>query len=106
MQLFSWVAAFYWQDTAGDVKLVLEAKVDVRDGLAWSSLDKYIKGLEGAGSAPATSSGPQPHAQDTDAAAAVAAAAGAAESEDEAEPGQLLMLHSFKSRFDHTGVYL
>lgn len=73
---------------AGDVRLVLEAKVDVRDGLAWSSLDKYIKGLEGGGSAPVMPSGLQTHAQNTEAAAAAAAAAGAADSEEEAEQGQ------------------
>jgi len=35
--------------SSGDIKLILAAKVDVRDGLAWSSLDKYIKNIEGRG---------------------------------------------------------
>ena len=72
---------------AGDVRLVLEAKVDVRDGLAWSSLDKYIKGLEGGGAAPAVPPGPH----DSEAATAAAAAAGAADSEEEADPGPCTM---------------
>lgn len=72
---------------AGDVRLVLEAKVDVRDGLAWSSLDKYIKGLEGGGAAPAEPPGPH----DSEAATAAAAAAGAADSEEEADPGLCTM---------------
>ena len=71
---------------AGDVKLVLEAKVDVRDGLAWSSLDKYIKNLEGSGSAPSGPSG----LHDSQAAAA-AAVAGAADSDEDAEPGDNLL---------------
>ena len=61
---------------------MISAKVDVRDGLAWSSLDKYIKGIEGGGPGAA---GLQPHHSD-DAAAAVAAA-GVADTEEEAETG-------------------
>ena len=62
--------------------------MDVRDGLAWSSLDKYIKGLEGSGSAPAASPGQHADAHASEAAAAAAAAAGAADMEEEVEPGQ------------------
>ena len=57
---------------------MIAAKVDVRDGLAWSSLDKYIKNIEGGGPGAA---GLQAHPGD-DAAAAVAAA-GVADSEEE-----------------------
>ena len=67
--------------TAGDIKLVIAAKVDVRDGLAWSSLDKYIKNIEGV---PAGAASLQPHSSDPEAAAAVAAA-GVADREEDAE---------------------
>ena len=66
---------------------MLEAKVDVRDGLAWSSLDKYIKGLEGSGTVPAVPSSPHAQAHESEA----AAAAGAADSEEEADPGLCVM---------------
>ena len=67
---------------AGDIKLVIAAKVDVRDGLAWSSLDKYIKNIEGVPPGAATL---QAHASDPEAAAVVTAAAGIADSEEDAE---------------------
>lgn len=66
---------------AGDIKLVIAAKVDVRDGLAWSSLDKYIKNIEGV---PAGAATLQAHPSDPEAAAA-ATAAGMADSEEDAE---------------------
>lgn len=70
---------------AGDVKLVIAAKVDVRDGLAWSSLDKYIKNIEGV--APEASS-LQSHSSEPEAAAAVTAASVADTEEDlNAAPG-------------------
>ena len=75
---------------AGDIKLVISAKVDVRDGVAWSSLDKYIKNIEGGGPG---ASGLQPHHSD-DAAAAVAAA-GVADTEEEAESGRPQMRLNF-----------
>jgi len=56
--------------------------VDVRDGLAWSSLDKYIKNIEGGGPGAA---GLQAHPND-DAAAAVTAA-GVADSEEDTHAG-------------------
>lgn len=68
-----------WRHT-GDIKLVLAAKVDVRDGLAWSSLDKYIKNIEGGGPGAA---GLQAHPGDDAAAAVAVAAAGVADSEEE-----------------------
>ena len=70
---------------AGDIKLVIAAKVDVRDGTAWSSLDKYIKNIEGsAAGTPAL----QSHSSDPEAAGPATAAAGADNDEDvDALPG-------------------
>lgn len=74
---------------AGDIKLVIAAKVDVRDGLAWSSLDKYIKNIEGVG--PEASS-LQSHSSEHEA-AAVVTAAGVADTEEDvdAAPGMPLI---------------
>ena len=66
---------------AGDIKLIIAAKVDVRDGVAWSSLDKYIKNIEGV--APHASS-LQTHSSEPEAAAAVTAA-GVADTEEDAD---------------------
>ena len=74
---------------SGDIKLILAAKVDVRDGLAWSSLDKYIKNIEGGGPGAA---GLQAHPND-DAAAAVTAA-GVADSEEDTHPGMTFGVNS------------
>jgi len=63
--------------------------VDVRDGLAWSSLDKYIKNIEGGGPGAA---GLQAHPSD-DAAAAVTAA-GVADSEEDAHAGMTFRVNS------------
>ncbi|DBA92750.1 TPA: hypothetical protein ACH3X1_002948 [Trebouxia sp. C0004] len=79
-----WPQALFDLDFTGDIKLILAAKVDVRDGLAWSSLDKYIKNIEGGGPGAA---GLQAHPSD-DAAAAVAAA-GVADSEEVAHADAL-----------------
>lgn len=67
-----------------DIKLVISAKVDVRDGVAWSSLDKYIKGIEGGGPGPGAASLPAHHSHDAEAAVA---AAGVADNEEELETG-------------------
>lgn len=75
--------------SSGDIKLILAAKVDVRDGLAWSSLDKYIKNIEGGGPGAA---GLQAHPND-DAAAAVTAAA-VADSEEDAHAGMTFCANS------------
>ena len=56
---------------AGDIKLVIAAKVDVRDGVAWSSLDKYIKNIEGTA---AGTSALQSHSSEPEAAGPVTAA--------------------------------
>ena len=67
--------------TTGNIKLVIAAKVDVRDGLAWSSLDQYIKNIEGVpASAPALPS----HGSDPEA-ASVASAAVVMDSEEDAD---------------------
>jgi len=63
--------------------------VDVRDGLAWSSLDKYIKNIEGGGPGVA---GLQAHPND-DAAAAVTAA-GVADSEEDTHAGMNFRVNS------------
>ena len=63
--------------------------MDVRDGLAWSSLDKYIKNIEGGGEGAA---GLQAHPSD-DAAAAVTAA-GVADSEEDAHAGMTFRVKS------------
>ena len=75
--------------SSGDIKLILAAKVDVRDGLAWSSLDKYIKNIEGGGPGAA---GLQAHPND-DAAAAVTAA-GVADSEEDTHAGMNFRVNS------------
>jgi len=75
--------------SSGDIKLILAAKVDVRDGLAWSSLDKYIKNIEGGGPGVA---GLQAHPND-DAAAAVTAA-GVADSEEDTHAGMNFRVNS------------
>ncbi|KAL0038199.1 hypothetical protein WJX79_007719 [Trebouxia sp. C0005] len=79
-----WPQALFDLDFTGDIKLILAAKVDVRDGLAWSSLDKYIKNIEGGGLGAA---GLQAHPSDD--AAAAATAAGVADSEEDAHPDAL-----------------
>ena len=77
--------------SVGDIKLVIAAKVDVRDGLAWSSLDKYIKNIEGVAPDASTL---QSHSSERDAAAAAVTAAGVADAEEDvdAAPGMLLLL--------------
>lgn len=59
----------------------------MRDGLAWSSLDKYIKNIEGgaAGASPL-----QPHSSEPQAAAAVTAAA-VADNEEDMDASQGMM---------------
>lgn len=34
---------------AGDIEIILETKLDVRDGQAWSQIDKALDRLEGGG---------------------------------------------------------
>ncbi len=80
----------------GDIKLVIAAKVDVRDGLAWSSLDKYIKNIEGGGPG---ASGLQAHPSD-DAAAAVTAAGVADSEEDPVDPGTSSLFAYNKTRLE------
>ena len=62
---------------------MIAAKVDVRDGIAWSSLDKYIKNIEGGG--PGASGLAAHHSND---AAAAVSAAGVADSEEEVDAGE------------------
>lgn len=72
---------------AGDIKLVIAAKVDVRDGTAWSSLDKYIKNIEGTPTAAGTPA-LQLHPSEHEAAGPATAAAVADNDEDgDALPG-------------------
>ena len=37
----------------GDITVILETKLDVRDGVAWSQFDKAINRLEGGAEGPA-----------------------------------------------------
>lgn len=69
----------------------------MRDGLAWSSLDKYIKNIEGGGPGAA---GLQAHPND-DAAAAVTAA-GVADSEEDAHAGMTFRVKSVCIECDTT----
>ena len=75
---------------AGDIKLVIAAKVDVRDGLAWSSLDKYIKNIEGVAS---EASSLQSHSSEPEA-AVTAAGVDDTEEDVDAAPGMQLLLET------------
>ena len=77
--------------------------MDVRDGVAWSSLDKYIKNIEGV--TPDAASTLQPHSSHPEAAAAITAA-GMADTEEDvgAVPGMPLAIlqHDVYHRVSYT----